>query len=178
MSLTDYYMFRRLAGTKAKTKFACIGSTKSYQPLEALRAKKKFKGSATMDAIEIGDLFAYISKGGEIVKEKNPDRVPDWSMSKTRSITGLFRPDPSKPLGFGDMVDTRDLFLLLFHNWRTIGDIFVDGATVEVFVVRDGLNEREAIFSMFCDGLLDDDIAILRQAVTKEEVFKRWEGSK
>ena len=60
MSLTDYYMFRRLAGTKAKTKFACIGSTKSYEPLEALRSKKKFKGSATMDAIDIGDLFAYI----------------------------------------------------------------------------------------------------------------------
>ena len=75
MSLTDYYMFRRLAGTKAKTKFACIGSTKSYQPLEALRAKKKFKGSATMDAIEIGDLFAYISKGGEIVKEKKISKL-------------------------------------------------------------------------------------------------------
>ncbi|MBQ8096079.1 MAG: hypothetical protein IJ243_03210 [Prevotella sp.] len=175
--MTDYYMFRRLAGTKAKTKFACIGSTKSYEPLEALRAGKKFR-SATMDAIEIGDLFVYISKGSEIVKEKSPDRVPDWSMSKTRSITGLFRPDPSKPFGFGDMVDTRDLFLLLFHKWITIGDIFVDGATVEVFVMRGGLNEREAIFSMLCDGLFDDDIAMLRQAVTKEEVFKRWEGSK
>ena len=177
MSLTDYYMFRRLAGTKAKTKFACIGSTKSYEPLEALRAGKKFR-SATMDAIEIGDLFVYISKGSESVKEKSPDRVPDWSMSKTRSITGLFRPDPSKPFGFGDMVDTRDLFLLLFHKWITIGDILVDGATVEVFVMRGGLNEREAIFSMLCDGLFDDDIAMLRQAVTKEEVFKRWEGSK
>ena len=178
MILTDYYIFRRLAGTKAKTKLACIGSTQSYEPLEALRAKKNFKGSATMDAIEIGDLSVYVSKGSEIVKGKNPDRMPDWSLSKTRSITGLFRPDPSKPLGYGDMVDTRDLFLLLFHNWRTLGDIFVEGATVEVFVVRGGLNEREAIFSMLSDGLLDDDIAMLRQAVTKEELFKRWEGSK
>ena len=171
-------MFRRLAGTNTKTKFACIGSTKSYEPLEALRAKRGFKNSNPVDAIEVGDLFAYISKGSEIVKEKNPDRMPDWSMSKTRSITGLFRPDPNKPFGFGDMVDTRDLFLLLFHNWRTIGDIFVGGATVEVFVVRDGLNDREAIFSMLCDGLFDDDIAMLRQAVMKEEVFKRWEGCK
>ena len=68
------------------------------------------------------------------------------------------------------------LFLLLFHNWRTVGDIFVDGATLEVFVVRNGLNQREAIYSMFADGLLDEDIAMLRQSVVKEEAFKRWEG--
>lgn len=31
---------------------------------------------------------------------------------------------------------------------------------------------------MFCDGLLDDEIAMLRQEVMKEDVFRRWEGSK
>lgn len=176
MTATDYYLFRRLPETKSKLKFQLIGSTKSYEPLEALRATKKFKESATRDGIEIGDLFVYVSKGADIVKDKNPDRMPDWSMSKTKSITGLFRPDPDKLFGYGDMVDTRDLFLLLFHNWRTVGDIFVDGATLEVFVVRNGLNQREAIYSMFADGLLDEEIAMLRQSVVKEEAFKRWEG--
>ena len=175
-NLTDYYLLRRLPGTKAKTKFYCIGSTKSYEPLEAFRAKKRFKESVNRDAIEIGDLSFFISKGSDIVKDKNPDRMPDWSLSKTDSITGLFRPDPTQMFGYGDMVDTRDLFLLMFHNWRTIGDIFVDDATLELFVLRGGLNEREATFSMLCDGLLDDDIALLRQTVTKEEVYKRWEN--
>lgn len=178
MILTDYYLVRRMPDTKSKLKFSVVGSTKSYEPLEVLRAKKRFRESATRDAIEPGDLFFYISKGSEIVKDKNPDRVPDWSMSKTNSITGLFKPDPNKPFGYGDMVDTRDLFLFLFHKWQTVGDIFVDGATVEIFVLRNGLNDREAAFSQFCDGLLDDDIAMLRQAVIKEDLFLRWEGSK
>ncbi len=178
MILTDYYMLRRMPGTKSKLKFSVVGSTRTYQPLEALRATKRIKPSDTRDGIEPGDLFFYVSKGSEIVKDKNPDRVPDWSLSKTNSITGIFKPDPSKPFGFGDMVDTRDLFLFLFHKWQTVGDIFVDGATLEVFVLRDGLNDREAAFSQFSDGLLDDDIAMLRQAVVKEDLYLRWEGSK
>ena len=120
MILTDYYLVRRMPDTKSKLKFSVVGSTKSYEPLEVLRAKKRFKESATRDAIEPGDLFFYISKGSEIVKDKNPDRVPDWSMSKTNSITGLFKPDPNKPFGYGDMVDTRDLFLFLFHKPKSV----------------------------------------------------------
>lgn len=178
MILTDYYVLRRMPGTKSKLKFSVVGSTKSYDHFEALRAKKRFVQSITRDGIEIGDLFFYVSKGSEIVKDKNPDRMPDWSLSKTNSITGLFKPDESKPFGFGDMVDTRDLFLLLFHKWQTVGDIFVDGATLEIFVLRDGLNDREAAFSQFVDGLLDDDIALLRQAAIKEDLLLRCEGGK
>lgn len=177
MIATDYYLFRRLPETKSKLKFQLIGSTKSYEPLEALRATKKFKESATRDGIEIGDLFVYIGKGEDVVKEKKADRVPEWSMTKTDNITGIFIPDPNKPLGYGDMIDTRDLFLFKLHNWRTLGDIFVDGATLEVFVIRNGLNQRVAIYDMFIDGQLDDDIAMLRQSVEKEDVFKRWEGN-
>lgn len=173
MNATDYYLFRRLPGTKSKLKFHLIGSTKSYEPLEALRAAKKFNESDTRDGIEVGDLAVYISKGGDIVKDKNPSRMPDWSMSKTRSITGLFRPDPNKFFGYGDMVDTKDLFLLIFHNWRTVGDVFVDGATLEVFVVRDGLNHREAIYDTFVDGMLDEELSLLRQAALEEDVFLR-----
>ena len=71
------------------------------------------------------------------------------------NLTSVYTPDLDSPLlGYGDMKGTNDALLFLFAD---------DYTGVEVFVARGLKNHVKALFTLFADGELADEMECLRQ---------------
>lgn len=143
MKLTDYYKMAKLPTCKSKSRFDCIASTREYEPFEELAQRclqKRFK--------------FYLTKVPDNFKNK-AERKADWVISDTKNISSVYTPDLDNPLlGYGDVANTNDALLFLFNE---------DYTTIDVFVAR-GLKQNQlALYVLFADGELDDEIAQLRK---------------
>jgi len=145
--LTDYYRMQHLPGTKSKSRMDCTRSTKSYPELEALRNKA-------------GKLFFFFHDLPEHFKA-NAKRKADKVISKTKSISSVFVPDVTRPLGFGDVRDTQDALLFVFNE---------DYSQMDVFVARGQKNNKTGLYNLLADGELDEEMeALKKQAQTEME---------
>ena len=165
MILTDYYKFERLA-TKAKLRMDCTLSTHSYQEFGEKAATRANKATEKRDATNIGDIIIYygdvpIQYGGDV------HRKADKSISiKGKNLSSVYVPDVSKPFGYGDFKGTTDALLFVFHNLNVVNGVIQDGSTIEVFIARGKSKDRVPLFELLSDGLLDEEMEVLRQQAT------------
>lgn len=152
MILTDYYRFEKRSSQRSKLRIDCTASTRSYNPLEALRNKA-------------GDLFLYI--GDNTHTKAGKERKADLALSRTAHISSIYNPDLSLPYWYGDMKGTADAFLFVHHNAEFINGGIQAGAVIELFVARGQRNNRSQLYNLLCDGGLDEEINALRKQVTK-----------
>ena len=167
MILTDLYRFERKPGTVSKLRIDCTASTKSYDPLENNRATKQFRRTDKRDGCSVGDLFVYF---GDVPEQFGGDarRKADKALTKTKNISSIYVPDPQSSYAYGDMKGTADALLFVFHDAGVTDGRLNDGAVVEIFVARGLAKDRMALYNELADGLLDDEIAALRERVTSE----------
>ena len=145
MTLTDYYSFAKLPDQPSKYRRDCIASTKSYPYLEAMRNKH--------DA-----LFVYVSDVPEQFTAK-AQRKADKVITKTKSISSLFVPDISKPIGYGDVKDTQDAVIFSVNS---------EYSEIEMFIARGQRNNRLALYQLFAEGELKEEACELRKSAKKE----------
>lgn len=162
MILTDYYRFEKVAH-KSKMRLDCTASTKSYTMFEQSRATKPRKESEKFDAINIGDLIVYFGNvpnhfGGDV------HRKTDKSITiKGNNLSSIFVPDPSLNFGYGDVRGTSDAIMLVFHSFDVNDGKPQHGAILEIFVARGKSKDRMALYTLMCDGELDEEMEYLRK---------------
>ena len=140
MILTDYYRGEKLPETKAKTRFDVTNSTNSYESFET--KLKNRKGGLSFYFSDVPDRWHFSSK----------DR-PDKAISNGDNISSVFVPDVNLPFAFGDVKGTSDAILLIFSN---------DWQVIEIFIIRGQKNNRRNLYTLLCDGELDQEIESLR----------------
>lgn len=142
MKLTDYYKMAKLPNQKSKTRFDCVASTGGYEPFEerAERSKvKRFK--------------FYYGKTPDTFKA-TARRKTDMAITDTTNISSVFTPDLDSPLlAYGNVDGTHDALLFVFND---------DYSQIEVFVARGYKNNEMALYYLFIDGELDDEMNCLR----------------
>lgn len=171
MILKDLYRFEKRAGTISKLRIDCTASTRSYEHLERMRATKQLRRTDKRDGCNIGDLFVYF---GDVPQQFGGDahRKADRALTKTKNISSIFVPDPTSGLAYGDVKGTSDALLVILHDAEVTDGRLNDGAVIEVFVARGLARDRMALYSELSDGLLDDEIAALRERVITESVTR------
>lgn len=169
MTITDFYRFERLAGTKGKTRLTLTASTLSYDKFEEKRATKARKGSKT-DEIVVGQLYASYNTNPDYIKPKRGERKADRALGcKSEHISSLYVLDPEHPeYMWGDIRDTSDGFLAILSNPEVTNGSLEDGATLEVFICRGKADERNTLFNELQDGLLDEEIKQMRAKAIPE----------
>lgn len=151
MILTDLYVLRHNVGTKHR--MDCVASTESYPQFEALRNTER-------------KLFVYL--GDSQHTEAGKKGKADMALSKTKHISSIYRPDVESCLGWGDMKDTSDALLFVFHSLSIVNNSVSDGAIVEVFVARGMSKDRQTLYQAFADGELDTEIEALRKQANSQ----------
>lgn len=165
MILTDYYSFEK-SSSKAKMRLDCIASTHSYPEFENRASIKAQRETDKKDAIKEGDILIYYHNvpaqfGG------NVHRKADKSISiRGENLSSIYVPDITKPLGFGDFKNTMDALLFIFKNFKVINGVVQQGSIIEIFVARGKSKDRGALFELFSDGGLDEEINELRKRAT------------
>lgn len=153
MILTDLYTISKLPGDKSKMRMDCTASTKSYNPMEALRNKR-------------GELFLYV--GDNTYTGKGERGKSDLALSRGDHITSICTTDATLPFWYGDFHKTSDALLMVHRGFSVTDGRVADGATIEIFVARGHRANRLNLYAMFCDGALDAEMAALRQRATPE----------
>jgi len=174
MILTDYYKFEKLPEQHSKLRIDCTASTKSYDPLETLRATKHLKHTDKRDGCDIGDLFLYI--GDNTYTKAGTERKADLALSRTNHISSIYNPEPTSQYWYGDMKSTADAFLFLHNDIDFVDGGIQVGAIIEVFVARGHRNNRAQLFNLLLDGELDNEIEELRMHVVTEGVTANNDG--
>lgn len=144
MKLTDYYKMQEIRVIKSH-RFDCTASTGGYNPFEAIANKCRDK---------IKRFFFYYGGVPESFNA-HAQRKTDRVITNGDNLSSVYVPDLDNPLlGYGDMRGTNDALLFLFSD---------DYKQIEVFVAR-GLKQNQlALYVLFADGELDDEIAQLRK---------------
>lgn len=141
MIITDYYKLQELKVVKSH-RFDCVKSTGDYDLFEQIAQKAKSKC-----------FFCYY---GEVPENfsTHAQRKAERVISNKNNISSVYIPDIHNPLkGFGDVVGTNDAILFLFSE---------DYKEMEMFIARGYKNDVRALFYLFCDGELDDEIKAIR----------------
>lgn len=150
MIFTDYYKFEKLEGTKAQSRIDCTTSTKEYRPFEILRNKK-------------GELFFYLANGTDCVKN-NAKRIPDICLTSGISyISGIFVPDISIKIGFGDIKKTTDVFIILLENLNRKGRVIEEKSSFELFIARGQNLNQNQIYQATINGEFEEEFQSLRE---------------
>ena len=144
MILTDYYKGENLPESK-KTRYDVTASTRSYEYFET--KLKTRTGSLAFYFGDIPDRWHFSSKD-----------KPDKAITKGDNISSIFVPDVTLPFAFGDIKGTLDAILLVFSDsWQMI----------EIFIARGQKNNRRNLYSLLCDGELENEIESLRKKAEK-----------
>lgn len=176
MILTDYYRFEKVSH-KSKMRFDCTASTESYTMFEQSRATKPRKDSEKSDAINTGDLIVYF---GNVPNQFGGDvhRKADKSLTiKGNNLSSIFVPDPSLNYGYGDVRGTSDAILMVFHSFDVNDGKPQPGAILEIFVARGKSKDRMALYTLLCDGELDEEMECLRKQAQQHGQSKNSEAS-
>lgn len=162
MILTDLYRFERLA-VKAKSRMDCTASTHSYPGFEDRKATRTNKETEKRDATDLGDLVVYYNNvpmqfGGSV------HRKADKSITiKGQNLSSVYVPDVAKNIGYGDFKGTSDALLFVFHNFNVVDGVIQPGGVIEVFVAKGKSRDCVALFELFSNGQLDEEMDELRK---------------
>lgn len=142
MIITDYYKMQELVVRKSH-RYDCVKSTGDYEPLEQIAQRSKGKR-----------FFCYYGEVPESFST-HAQRKAERVISNQKNISSVYIPDIiNNPLkGFGDVVGTNDAILFQFSE---------DYKEMEMFIARGYKNDVRALFCLFCDGELDDEIEAIR----------------
>lgn len=141
MIITDYYKMQELV-VRQSHRYDCVKSTGDYEPFEQIAQRAK-----------VGHFFFYY---GEVPKSfsSHAQRKAERVISNQKNISSVYIPDIHNRLkGFGEVVGTNDAILFLFSE---------DYKEMEMFIARGYKNDVRALFYLFCDGELDDEIEAIR----------------
>jgi len=147
MTLTDYYKFEKLPGTKSKTRIDCTASTNSYQGFEGMRNK------AWQLFVHFGNVPERF-KGGAM-------RKADKAITKVNNISSVFIPDVKVNTGYGDVNGTKDAILIVYNS---------DQTEFEIFVARGQKNNRLGLWQSFVAGDFNGEMESLRAKAVTESV--------
>jgi hypothetical protein len=142
MIITDYYRMQELKKLKSH-RFDCVASTGGYPPFEEIAKRSRSKR-----------FFFYYS---EVPSTFSGDakRRADRVITNTDNISSVFVPDLEKPLlAYGDTRGTNDAILFEFSP---------DYKGVEVFIARGYKNNQRALFNLFAEGELEQDLEEVRR---------------
>ena len=143
MILTDYYRLEVLKPTQSH-RMDCTASTGEYPLFEAMAARSK-----------VGRLFLYVTKVPDRFTA-DAQRRADRILSNCTHLSSIYVPDLEMPnLGYGDVAGTEDALLLKFSGE---GDEALD-----LYVARGYKNNALALFQLWTDGGLDEEVATLQQ---------------
>ena len=143
MILTDYYRLQVLKPTKSH-RMDCTASTGEYPLFEAMAARSK-----------VGRLFLYVTKVPERFAA-DAQRRADRSINNGTNISSIYVPNLEMPnLGFGDVAGTEDALLLKFEG--------ADDETLHLYVARGYKNNAIALYQLWTDGGLDEEVATLQK---------------
>ena len=147
--INDYYKYERLPDCKSKMRMDCTASTNSYPDFEI----KSF--------IYIGE--NRHTKAG--IKRKSDLALTSGA---GKHVTSIYKPDLERGFAYGDVNGTTDLILFETTNFIIAADgTIAEMATVEMYICRGKKYDKNAVFNLFTDRELDNEIAQLKAAVTK-----------
>lgn len=161
MILTDYYRFEKEA-LKSKTRLDCVASTGGYDELEEMRADKDFKGSTTRDQITRGDLIIYLGDIPETFGGDVHRKADKCITAKGRNVSSIYVPDIESGLAYGDFRGTEDAVLFVFEDFAVKDGRIQKGSVLEMFIARGKSKDRMALYNLFADGGLDEEISALK----------------
>lgn len=170
MVITDCYKFSKVAPL-AKGRLDCVASTKGYPEFEEKRRTKASKQTAKRDANIVGGLA--ISYGNVPDNyEGEVKRKADKSVSiGSNNLSSVFVPDVTLPYGYGDVYKTSDAILFKFNEGFAVVDgRVIMGGSIDVFICRGQSRNVQALYTMLCDGDLDDEIEAISANVEAEEL--------
>lgn len=171
--LTDYYRFERLAGTKSKNRMDCVVSNGTHQRFEESRFKRPIKGDGKRGKTIVGGLGIYYVDTPDGYSG-NLKRKPTKSITMSSgNLSGVYDYDMENGVAFGDVSDTADAILFLFHNFREVNKIVQDGSIIEVFIARGCAHQSEGICQLYDCGELDDEIQALREEAITEKAMEQ-----
>jgi hypothetical protein len=134
--INTYYKFEKDKNTK--TKFQCIGQKGTYQRLEMLRNKK-----------DILNLY-LVSEDYTKSKKTNEFKL----IGKGVHISRVIQSKSNSKIAFGDFKHTNDLLIFIFNDNKT---------EFELLIATNKKYECNLYLNMLFDGILNDEIAILRK---------------
>lgn len=164
MILTDYYRFEKKA-LKSKTRLDCVASTGGYNELEEMRADKDFKGSKTRDGIKEGDLIIYLGDIPETFVCDVHRKADKCITAKGRNVSSVYVPDIESGLGYGDFRGTEDAVLFKFEDLAVKDGRIQEGSVLEMFIARGKSKDRVALYNLFADGGLDEEMKGFKEDV-------------
>jgi len=167
ITFTDLYIFKRI-DTTAKTRLDCVASTKSYTRFEEKRARQCKRANVRTGAIIAGGLIARYQNKPKYLKAQR-QRQGDSSIAMgNEHISSIFEPDPKAGAGWGDVKNTADALLVIYHDFELINGAAPKGAVIELFVARGQSRNAENILFGFIDGLYDEELEALRKRATPD----------
>lgn len=168
--INDCYTFKKVAPL-AKSRLDCVASTKSYPEFEEKRRTKASKQTAKRDANIVGGLVLCY---GDVPDSfgKDARRKADKSVSiGNKSLSSVYVPDVTLPYGYGDVSGASDAILFRFNEGFAVVDGRVNmGDSIDVFICRGQSRNVFALYTMLCDGDLDDEMEAISANVEAEEL--------
>lgn len=140
-------------------------STGNYSEFECLRAVKECAATAKRDAIRKGSLLMYVSDAAGKFKA-SPYRRANMNITKKggKNLSSVFVPDASKNTGYGDVCNTDDALLFVFHDVKVVNGAVQQGGIMEIFVARGQKRNGLQLCQLLAGGELDDELNALRSA--------------
>jgi hypothetical protein len=156
MILTDYFLAERLSA--AKHRYDVTASTGGYDLLESLLINKR--------SFNVGGLSYYLVPQ----PQSYSGRKADFVISKgSYSISKVFRPNITSPVGYGDINGTHDACIFHFND-----DFKEKGITaIELFIARGSKSDRTGLYHMYMEGELSAEIEALRMNATPLDVLEK-----
>ena len=170
MILTDYYRFEKVA-LKSKMRLDCVASTCGYGELEEMRTVKAFKGSTTRDQIKEGALIIYLGDIPETFGGDVHRKADKCITGKGRNISSVYVPDVESGLAYGDFRGTDDAVLFVFENFVVKDGRIQKGSALEMLIARGRSKDRVALYNLFADGGLDEEINTLKLEASWDEGY-------
>lgn len=140
MIITDYYKMEEQKQLKSH-RFDCVASTGEYDTFEAIAQRARD-----------GRFFVYYTEPPESFSG-HPQRKAERVITNKTNISSVYVPDIQNSLiGWGDVKGTEDAILFRFSE---------DYKVMELFIARGYKNNVQALFTLFKEGELDEELLII-----------------
>lgn len=145
MILDSYYHYFKDPESHSKTRFDLLDYANEYEPLNHLLKRT-------------GENVIYFGLNTFV---KDSKRKADMAITQAgKNISSVYVPDLNKPhFGYGDCRNTQDGLLFLIQE-----------NSIEIFIAKGQKNQISALYQMFENGDLDNEIQELK---SKAEIIKR-----
>ncbi len=164
MYITDYYKFQKLSD-KTKSRFDCVCSTHSYPLFELSRATTAIKESDKRQAVEIGDLLAYLSNIPYQFKEGAKAKAQKQISIKGKNVSSIYLPNLGRKWGYGDIKNTHDGIII---NLEAVRADEGKGSSFEIFICRGMKKTTLSLLNALFNGDYCFEIERVRSIATEK----------